>query len=139
VRALALGAALAIVTSCGGAATAEGTPWPTQTYGEIRVTRVRPSTGPRAVPTLPVGTAIRLIGSTFDPQALEVPLGSNVSWTNRDAIAHTTTSGVPGAPDGTWDSQLVSDGVFSFRFTQPGTYAYYCRLHSAMHATIVVR
>lgn len=138
-RVLAVGVALALLTSCGGPAIAESTPWPSATFGEIRVTLVRPSTGPRVVPTLPVGTAVALIGNTFDPQAMVVPLGSTVTWTNRDAIAHTTTSGVPGAPDGKWDGQMFGEGIFRFSFTQAGTHAYYCRFHSAMHATIVVR
>lgn len=132
-------AALAVVLIACGGAVAGPTPPPTQAYGEITVTFVRPSTGPSVVPTLPVGNAVSVIGSTFEPQALQAPLGTAVTWTNRDAIAHTTTSGVPGAPDGNWDGQLFGGGTFTYSFTQPGTYAYYCRFHSAMHATIVVR
>ena len=34
---------------------------------------------------------------------------------------------------------MFGEGIFRFSFTQAGTYAYYCRFHTAMHATIVVR
>jgi len=128
-----------VIAACGGAGGPEPSPWPEQTYGAIRVTLVRPSTGPYVAPTLPVGDTVLLRGSVFDPTALQVPLGATVTWTNRDGIAHTTTSGVPGFPDGKWDGQLYSGGSYSLAFTQAGTYPYYCRFHAAMYATIVVR
>lgn len=128
-----------VIVACGGPAAAEPSPWPTQTYGEIRVALVRPSSTHFVALPPPVGTAVTVAGSSFDPPVLQVPLGQTVTWTNRDAIAHTTTSGVPGVPDGKWDGQLYSGATFSFSFTRTGTYAYFCRFHSSMHATIVVR
>lgn len=128
-----------VIAACGGSAGAEPSPWPTQTFGEIRVTLVRPSTGPTVAPTVPVGDAVTVAGSFFDPPVLQVPLGGTLTWTNRDPIAHTTTSGVPGVPDGAWDGQLFGGATFSYAFTRAGTYAYFCRFHAGMHATIVVR
>ena len=40
----------------------------------------------------------------FQPGALEVRPGTRVMWTNQDDITHTVTSGVPGSPDGRFDS-----------------------------------
>jgi plastocyanin len=130
-------AAVSIV-SC-SAPTAEGGPWPTQTYGEITVTLVRPGTTPYVAPTPAVGTAVAVLGLAYDPPTLEVPLGATVIWTNKDAIAHTITSGVPGIPDGRFDGQVFGGSAFSFAFPLAGTYAYYCRLHTSMAARLVVR
>lgn len=90
----------------------------------------------------------------FDPPVLEVSAGTEVTWTNRDAgVVHTATSGTPGdkgvpgldngtppKPDGTFDGSMDDDGAsFSFTFDEPGTYAYFCRVHQSMTGEIVVR
>lgn len=135
-----VGVALALlIVSCGASAGAQNTPWPTQTYGEISVTLVRPGTTPGASPTVPVGTEVRILGSTFDPQILEVPRGSLVTWTSRDSILHTVTSGTFGRPDGLFDRELLGGGTFAFTFIQPGRVAYYCRFHAGMQGTLIVR
>lgn len=128
------------LVACGTATAAPASHWPEQTYGTIRVTLVRPSGTPFVAPPIPIGNAVSAVGSFFEPNVLQVPLGGTVIWTNRDAIAHTVTSGVPGAPDGTWEGDLGAHTSFAFRFAVAGTFAYYCRFHAgAMHATIVVR
>ncbi len=137
-RAVATALSLLLITSCAGPSGVE-TPWPTQTYGEITVTFVRPGTTPAVSPTIPVGTAVRILGSTFDPQILEVPLGSSVTWTSRDSILHTVTSGTFGRPDGRFDRELLGGATFTYAFTEPGRLSYYCRLHGGMHATLIVR
>lgn len=130
---------LAVTASCAGPARAESTPHPGQTFGEITVTFVRPGTTPAVSPTIPVGTAVRILGSTFDPQILEVPLGSTVTWTSRDSILHTVTSGTFGRPDGLFDRELLGGGTFTWTFTQPGKLPYFCRFHGGMQATLLVR
>lgn len=127
------------MAACAGGATAARSPYPTQTYGAIVVTLVRPSSTPFVAPTLPVGDAVTLRGSAFDPPTLAVVAGTPVTWTNRDVIAHTSTSGVPGVPDGAWDGPLYPNGTFSFTFTRAGTYTYFCRVHASMYGSIVVR
>lgn len=138
-RTVAASLALVVVVSCAGPAGGASTPWPTQTYGEITVTRVRPGMTPAVSPTIPVGTAIRVVGSSFDPQIMEVPVGSTVVWTSRDANLHTVTSGTVGRPDGQFDRELFGGATFSFAFLQPGRVPYYCRFHGGMQATLVVR
>ncbi len=128
-----------VVAACGRAEAAPQ--WPEQTYGAITVRLVKPSGTPFVAPPVPVGNAVALIGSTFEPTPLQVPLGTTVTWTNRDVIAHTVTSGVPGFPDGKWDGQLGGLGAtFALTLSVPGTYAYYCRFHAGgMHGIIDVR
>ncbi len=71
----------------------------------------------------------------FIPATLTVPVGTTVTWTNRDGEAHTVNS-TTGAFK---SSPMDTDEKFSFKFTVPGTYPYYCRLHPEMKGQIVVR
>jgi plastocyanin len=72
----------------------------------------------------------------FSPSTLTVQVGDTVTWKNNDAtIPHTTQS------DGNWNSGNLAPGAtFSFTFTTPGTYTYYCLYHRGMGmvGTIVV-
>ncbi|MBM4434825.1 MAG: hypothetical protein FJ028_06965 [Chloroflexi bacterium] len=136
VRSLGTALALTLVVSCGPAAV-ERTPWPGQAYGEHTVTLARPTVGPS--PTVPVGTAVSIRGSFFDPPHMEVPLGSVVTWTSHDTARHTITSGTPDRPEGEFDRQIFGGETFSFAFVVAGTYRYYCRAHGSMQASLVVR
>jgi hypothetical protein len=63
-----------------------------------------------------------------------VAVGDTVTWTNADDSPHTVTSA-----DGAFDSGNMEAGqVFSFTFTEPGTYRYVCAYHSEMTATVIV-
>lgn len=137
-RATAALLGVVLTVSCAGPA-AQPTPWPGQALGEHTVTFIRPGTTPQVSPTIPVGTAVRLLGNTFDPQVLEVPLGSTVIWTSRDGALHTVTSGTFGRPDGLFDREVHGGGTFSFAFALAGTYSYYCKLHGGMQARLIVR
>ena len=72
---------------------------------------------------------------------LTVQLGTTVKWTNRDGPSHTVTVGSNGAWDGTgFDSGSVSQGqTFEFAFDTLGTFAYTCKIHPSMNATITVQ
>jgi plastocyanin len=77
----------------------------------------------------------------FVPESLSIARGDTVTWANRGAVQHTSTSGTNGFPDGRWDSPAMAPGD-SFRraFDSTGTYPYYCRFHSGsgMRGWIVV-
>lgn len=71
----------------------------------------------------------------FSPRVLHVRAGARVTWTNQDSIPHDVTQ-----YDGAFESELLQeDGTFAFTAAEPGTYDYYCTLHHAMQATLVVR
>ena len=71
---------------------------------------------------------------TFSPNQIMVKSGETVTWTNKDDIPHTVTS-----TDNVFRSKaLDTDDKFSFTFTTPGTYKYFCSLHPRMTGTIVV-
>ncbi len=67
-------------------------------------------------------------------------VGDTVVWTQRDSGAtHTATSGVSPNADGAWDSDWLQQGqTFSFTFTQPGTFPYFCTIHQSMTAVVTV-
>ncbi|MCZ7583603.1 MAG: plastocyanin/azurin family copper-binding protein [Deltaproteobacteria bacterium] len=74
---------------------------------------------------------VSIVGMTMVPDPVTIAVGDTVRWTNNDLVGHTTTSGSPGAPDGTWDSGNLSNGDdFEFLFEAAGTYTYYCKNHS---------
>ena len=71
---------------------------------------------------------------SFGPQTLTVPVGTTVTWTNRDDIPHTVV-----ANDKSFRSKtLDTDDSYTFTFTTPGSFAYFCSLHPHMTGTIVV-
>jgi plastocyanin len=75
----------------------------------------------------------------FNPKVLVIKAGTTVKWGNRDGVVHTTTSDT-----GVWDSGSLSEREeFSFTFTEPGLYPYYCIPHGGpggqgMSGTVVV-
>ena len=71
---------------------------------------------------------------TFVPARLTVKAGTTVTWRNEDDIPHTVTS----AARLFKSKALDTDDSFSFIFTEPGIYEYFCSLHPRMTATIVV-
>jgi amicyanin len=78
--------------------------------------------------------AVMIDNFTFNPQRLTVAAGSTVTWTNQDDIPHAIASS--SAP--LRSPALDTDDNYSFTFTVPGTYQYFCSLHPHMTGTIVV-
>jgi len=91
--------------------------------------------------TIPEGAAIPEDDQIFyDPQVIDVTVGTTVAWENVDNTMHTATSGNPdGGTDGVFDSDIMSAGdKFEFTFTDAGNYDYYCILHPWMIGTVNV-
>jgi len=79
--------------------------------------------------------AISIDNFTFSPAKLTVKAGTTVTWTNKDDIPH----GIASANNAfTRSNAMDTDGNFSFTFTTPGTYQYFCYIHPHMVGTIVV-
>ena len=80
-------------------------------------------------------TAVSIDNFTFTPQTMTVKAGTTVTWTNKDDIPH----GIAATNNAFKRSQaLDTDDSFSFTFTTPGTYQYFCYIHPHMTGTIVV-
>jgi plastocyanin len=79
--------------------------------------------------------AVKIDNFVFGPQAITVPVGTTVTWTNSDDIPHTAVS-----TDGTFKSKVMdTDEKFSYTFTKAGTYSYYCSVHPKMTGQVVVK
>lgn len=80
-------------------------------------------------------SAVSIHNFTFAPATLTVKAGTAVTWTNKDDIPHAIASSTSAF---TKSKALDTDDTFSFTFTTPGTYKYFCYLHPQMVGTIVV-
>jgi plastocyanin len=77
---------------------------------------------------------VRIDNFTFIPDRLTVRAGETVTWINEDDIPHAVA-----ASNKTFRSRaLDTDDKYSFTFTMPGVYEYFCSMHPHMKATIVV-
>jgi plastocyanin len=80
---------------------------------------------------------VMIVGLTFSPSQVTLHTGDTVNWSGVTGTGHTVTS-----------ERLKQDGRplfdsladFPYTFTEPGTYAYYCRTHRSfgMTGTITV-
>jgi plastocyanin len=76
----------------------------------------------------------------FQPKTIEIDAGTEVVWENGDDTVHEPTSGAPGATDPLFDVTIDGVGATgSFTFDVPGTYPYFCQLHTSMTGEVVVR
>ena len=93
---------------------------------------------PRATANAQASTAsaeVVIDNFVFGPQTVTVPIGTTVTWTNRDDIPHTVVS-----TEGVFKSKVRdTDEKFSYTFTKAGTYPYYCSVHPKMTGTVVVK
>ena len=114
---LALVATVAIAAACSSPAAPAATSAPAAAAGSVN---------------------IDVQGFKFTPNT-DVAPGTTVTWTNKDSVGHTVTSGTRPNKDGKFDGQLDANGTFSFTFTAAGTYQYFCTIHSTMNGTITVK
>ena len=81
------------------------------------------------------GASVKIDNFSFGPADVNIPVGTTVTWTNHDDVPHVVAS-----DDKLFKSKpLDTDDHFSFTFTKPGTYMYYCSIHPKMTAKVVVK
>jgi plastocyanin len=89
---------------------------------------------PGSEPATPTIIEVAIEGFAFEPDEINVQLGSTVTWYNKDSVIHTVT-----ARDKTFDSgSLPGGGTFSRTFEDKGTFEYYCIPHPYMEGKVVV-
>jgi 3',5'-cyclic-AMP phosphodiesterase len=71
---------------------------------------------------------------SFTPAAASVPVGTAITWTNRDDVPHNVVS----IEQKFKSPVLDTDEQFSHRFDVPGVYKYFCSIHPKMTGRIVV-
>jgi plastocyanin len=79
---------------------------------------------------------VKIDNFTFAPGDLTVAAGTTVQWVNRDDIPHTVVS----EDKSTFKSKpLDTDDNYSYTFSKPGTYTYFCSIHPKMTGKVVVQ
>jgi len=126
-RLVVLSSLLVITVGCGSNYSTPATPSPSPSPAPA-------PGGPSASVAIPIG-AETLGNRAFAPDALSVAVGTTVTWTNSDAVAHTSTSNAPG-----WNSgSIAPGGQFSVAFPTAGTFPYHCAIHPGMIGSVVVQ
>ena len=80
-------------------------------------------------------TPVTIQNMAFSPATVTVAVGTTVTWTNQDAVAHTATSDTSAFTTGTIDPGKSA----SVTFSQAGTFPYHCLIHPNMLGTVVVQ
>ncbi len=92
-----------------------------------------PTPAPTPGPT-PTITEVEISGFAFVPATITIPVGTTVTWFNKDSVAHTVSS-----REDVFDSGNLSGGAtFSYTFDQNGSFEYYCKFHPYMTGKIIV-
>jgi plastocyanin len=75
-----------------------------------------------------------IVGFSFQPSTITVPMGSTVVWTNTDPVTHTITSS-----RGLFDSgDLPTGQSFVYTFNSTGTFNYYDKYYPSLTGTVIV-
>jgi len=112
--------------SCQSQTPAPALPTPSQGLPE--------ETTPGASPVTPSTVEVTIEGFAYKPAALNILVGTTVTWYNKDSVTHTVT-----ARDKSFDSGSLSlNDTFSYTFEQSGTFEYYCTIHPYMEGKVVV-
>jgi len=83
----------------------------------------------------PETTEVKIDNFSFGPGTLTVPVGTTVTWTNRDDIPHTVVS-----TEGAFKSKVLdTDEKFAYTFSKAGTYPYVCSIHPKMTGKVIVQ
>jgi amicyanin len=135
-------AVLVVVAGCTQPAPSQQLPAsPTPTMAAVHT----PQQTPPSPPITPVSQApvsantITIKNFAFDPQTLTVNAGSIVRWENRDNVPHRIVFIDSAGRDTDVDSSVLSASqAWSSKFDKPGTYNYYCTIHTDMKGKIIV-
>ncbi len=107
-------------------------------YPRMCLRTVPPEETPVDEPAEPEDVVVEMGLSSFQPAEITVDSGTTVTWRNDSGIPHTVTSGTRGNPTALFDESVPAGDSFTFRFEEPGTYEYFCRLHPGMDAVVIV-
>ena len=78
---------------------------------------------------------VKIDNFSFGPTAITVAAGTTVTWINRDDIPHT----VVGNHKVFTSKVLNTVEKFSYTFSKPGEYPYFCSIHPKMTGKVVVQ
>lgn len=82
--------------------------------------------------TTPTEVEIKIENYAYDEKTVTVKAGTTVVWENYDSAPHTVTG------DGLDSGKMSKGDVYSYTFTEAGTYEYICTYHPSMKGKVVV-
>ena len=85
--------------------------------------------------------AANLADKAYQPNPINIKVGSTITWINHDTTIHTVTEGNPASnvPENGFDSGILGMGEqYQHSFTKAGTVDYHCTLHPTMIGSIIV-
>ena len=89
----------------------------------------------RAQQTAAPSIEVKIDNFSFGPETITVSAGTTVTWINHDDIPHTVVS-----DDKVFKSKVLdTDEKFSYTFSKPGTYPYFCSIHPKMTGKVIVQ
>ena len=78
---------------------------------------------------------VKIDNFSFTPKLITVRTGAEVTWVNHDDIPHNVIS-----TNKSFASPVLdTDEKFSYTFTKPGEFPYYCSIHPHMTGKVVAR
>lgn len=89
-----------------------------------------------ASPAAEADVTVEIKDFAYRDGTLEIEVGTTVEWVQLDTVPHTVTS-IPGG-DAFQSGKMSKGDVFSYTFTEPGTYEYFCEYHGNMKGTVIV-
>ena len=80
------------------------------------------------------GNTVTIQNMAFNPQTLDIKVGTTVTWINNDTVTHDVV-----IDSGLFTSGNLTHGMsYNYTFNQTGSYPYHCAIHPSMTGTIVV-
>jgi plastocyanin len=83
----------------------------------------------------PRAVTVEIRDMKYVPENLTVAAGTTVTWVNKDQAPHTVTDRSRGFAS----AALDTGERYSYTFTKPGEFAYFCALHPFMTARVAVK
>jgi plastocyanin len=100
-------------------------------------TQTSPPAGQTPGPDYTPGQTVQISIENFSfvPAAVNITAGTTVTWKNNDSATHTIVSDTGVFKSG----DLATGGTYSYTFSNKGTFAYHCSIHSSMKGTVIVQ
>ena len=126
-----------LAAGCATGSQASSAAAPPSPVSPAALTTVVPSTTPVAAGQAATanGPQVTIDNFNFTPATITVPAGATVTWSNHDDTPHTVT-----ASDNSFGSAaILPNAQFTYTFSAPGTYNYFCSIHPFMTAKVIVQ
>ncbi len=88
--------------------------------------------GPAPSPVAGTEHQVTIENFAFSPAEITIKVGDTVTWTEQDAVHHTTTGSIFDSGD------LGQEQTYSKTFDKAGTYDYTCNYHPNMKGKVIV-